>query len=124
MMLSAGLAANLKQLHPDIFAELDNIVGLSQQVTDPELLALCSSYIEAALLCLEWQPPARGLSDKEHAFIAFTEQFAMSVSTMSRGQVERLLDFASPDEVYAFVHALYVNDMRLRLEIVGREVLS
>ena len=79
---------------------------------------------EAALLCQEWKAPARSLSDKEHAFIAFTEQFAMSVSTMSRGQVERLLDFASPDEVYAFVHALYVHDMRLRLEIVAREVLS
>ncbi len=124
MMLPANVAVTLEQLHPDIAGQLHNIVDLSQQVTDRALLELCCSYIEAALLCQDWQAPERSLSDKEQAFIAFSEQFAMSVSTMTRGQVEHLLEFASADEVYAFVHALYVNDMRLRLEIVAREVLA
>lgn len=124
MMLPENLVESLRPLHPEVFGKLETIVDLSMRVTDPELLALCSSNIRAALLCKDWEVPAGGLSDKEKAFIAFTEQFAMSVSTMSRDQVERLLDFATPDEVYAFVHALYVNDMRLRLEIVAGEVLA
>ena len=121
--MSTNLASHLERLHPEILGELTIIEGLSQQVTDPDLLALCSSYIEAALRVEDWQPPARALTDKEQAFIAFTEQFAMSVSTMSGSQVDRLLEFATADEVYAFVHALYVTDMQLRLEIVAGEVL-
>lgn len=122
-MLSTHLAGHLQRLHPDVLGELSTIVDMSQQVTDQDLLALCSNYIEAALRGRDWHPPARILTDKEQAFIAFTEQFAMSVSTMDGGQVERLLDFATADEVYAFVHALYVSDMQLRLEIVASEVL-
>jgi hypothetical protein len=123
MMLPENLTDSLKRLHPEVFVELEKIIDLSMQVTDPELLALCISNIRAALLCKDWDVPAGGLSDKEKAFIAFSEQFAMSVSTITSDQVKRLLDFATPDEVYAFVHALYVNDMRLRLEIVAAEVL-
>jgi hypothetical protein len=64
------------------------------------------------------------LTEKEHAFIAFTEQFTSSVSTMSDEQVEGLLQFASADEVYAFVNAIYVTDMSLRLELVAGRVLA
>ena len=122
-MLSPVVSSRLAALQADSAVELDNIVELAQRSVDAQLLALCTSCIEAALRCEQWHPPEAGLSDKEQAFIAFTEQFVMSVSTMDRDQVVRLLDYASADEVYAFIHAIYVADMALRLEIVGREVL-
>ncbi len=122
-MLSPAMAKQLAALQPTSSAELQSIVDLAQQSTDPEMLALCASYIEAALRCTDWQPPAAGVTDKQRAFIDFTEQFVSSVSTMTGDQVTRLLDFATADEVYAFVHAIYIADMALRLEIVGGEVL-
>ncbi|ARN75821.1 hypothetical protein [Oceanicoccus sagamiensis] len=64
------------------------------------------------------------MSAKEQAFIAFTEQFIVSVGTMTDEQVQRLLAFASADEVYAFVNALYVTDMSRRLELVAGRVLG
>ena len=122
-MTTPGVAVRLKDLQPDAAAELNNITELAPQVTDAQLLALCTAYIEAALRSRIWQAPEEDLTEKEQAFIAFTEQFVTSVGNMRREQVERLLEFATADEVYAFVHALYVTDMALRLEIVGREVL-
>ena len=122
-MLSPAIAKRLAALQPEITAELQSIVDLAQRSTDPEILALCTSYIEAALRCVDWRPPAAGLTDKQSAFIDFTEQFVSAVSTMTGDQVTRLLDFATADEVYAFVHAIYIADMALRLEIVGGEVL-
>ena len=57
------------------------------------------------------------------AFIAFTEQFATSVSTLTDAQVARLLESASEDEVYGFVNALYVLDMSRRLDLVVGRIL-
>jgi len=123
-MLSTAVADRLETLQPAAFAELTTITRLAEQATDPKLLKLCAGYIEAALRCADWQPPTEGLSPREKAFIAFTEQFVTSVSTLEASQVSGLLEHASADEVYGFVHALYVIDMSLRLEIVGREVLA
>ena len=122
-MLSPPLAACLDALHPDIATNLRTIDHLAQEAVPPDLLALCTSYAQAALEGKVWTRPEEGLTDKEQAFIAFTEQFVTSVSNMESSQVQRLLDFAGADEVYAFVHALYVTDMQLRLDMVGREVL-
>lgn len=122
-MLSTAVSSRLNALQGNSAAELNQIIDLAQRSSDPKLLALCTSYIEAAQRCQDWHPPAGGLSDREQAFVAFTEQFVASVGTMQRDQVVRLLDYASADEVYAFVHAIYVTDMALRLDMVGREVL-
>lgn len=123
-MISSTVLDRLDTLQPEAARELRNITALSQQATDPALLALCTDYAEAALRCRDWRPPEAGLSGRERAFIDFTEQFVTSVSTLDSAVVARLLDFASADEVYAFVHALYVADMGLRMEIVGREMLQ
>ena len=96
---------------------------MSLEVTDPALLDLCSGYMEAAMRCRDWHPPGEGLTERERAFLDFTEQFVTSVSTLGEDAVTRLLDFATADEVYAFVHAMYVRDMTLRMQIVGQEVL-
>ena len=123
-MLSFEVFERLEALQPHAAGKLKTITAMADQATDPELLALCASCIEAALRCQDWRPPEGGLSAREQAFVDFTEQFVTSVSTTSSMQVDRLLAFASADEVYAFVHALYVTDMALRLEMVGKEVLA
>ena len=123
-MPSSAVFAKLEEFHPSITSELSNIMRLAPETTDAKLLQLCSTYVDAALRQQSWVPPARGLTDKERAFISFTEQFTSSVSTMSDEQVKQLLQFASADEVYAFVNALYVVDMVGRLELVAGRVLQ
>lgn len=123
-MLSTKTFTSLEKLQPDIAKELHNIMHLAPNSTDAELLELCTSYIDAALRNQNWKPPERPLTEKEQAFIAFTEQFIVSVGTMSDEQVKRLLQFASADEVYAFVNALYVTDMTQRLELVAGRILA
>ena len=122
-MLESQTIARLEALQPETTAELCNIMRLAPEATDAQLLELCASYIDAALLLQGWTPP-RALTDKEQAFIAFTEQFVSSVGTMSDNQVTRLLKFASADEVYAFVNALYVTDMERRLDVVAGRMLT
>lgn len=123
-MLSQQVQSRLQELHPDIATRLDTIIGLAPESTDPQLLALCSSYVDAALRNEDWTPPSAGLSDKEQAFIQFTEQFTASVSTMSDQQVASLQNFASADEIYAFVNALYVADMTRRLDLVAGRMMT
>ncbi len=123
-MLSNDVLKRIETLQPNIATQLQNITQLAQDSVDGALLELCSGYIDAALKLEDWVPPERPLTDKEQAFIAFTEQFITSVSTMSDEQVERLLQFASADEVYAFVNAIYVTDMSRRLELVAGRLLS
>ena len=115
--------ARLEELQPETTAELCNVTRLAPEATDAQLLELCAGYIDAALLLQVWNPP-HALTDREQAFIAFTEQFVSSVSTMSDAHVARLQQFASADEVYAFVSALYVTDMHRRLEIVAGRMLT
>lgn len=122
-MISSAVMTRLEELQPDIAAQLHNITSLAPASTDASLLELCSSYIDAALRLQNWNPPQRGLTDKEQAFIAFTEQFVSSVGTMTDEQVSCLRQFASADEVYNFVNAIYVTDMSRRLELVARSVL-
>ena len=64
-MLSPAVAGRLETLQPAAFAELTTITRLADQATDPELLNLCAGYIEAALRCADWRPPAEGLSPRE-----------------------------------------------------------
>jgi alkylhydroperoxidase family enzyme len=123
-MLSTNTLTRLQALQPDITSQLENIIQLAPKATDASLLALCSDYIDAALRRQHWSPPERALTDREQAFIAFTEQFTSSVGTMSDEQVDRLLQFSSADEVYAFINAIYVTDMSLRLELVAGSVLT
>ncbi len=123
-MLSGPVAQRLEALQPDTTAHLQRINQLSREGLDGPLFALCEGCLDAALRGELWRPPAGGLDERQRAFIDFTEQFASSVSTLQAEQVSRLLDFASADEVYGFVHALYVADMTRRLELVAGEVLA
>lgn len=119
-MISEPVRARLASLHPEGAVQLARINQLAFEATDPALLDLCAGYIDSLLQDQSWVPP-HSLTPREQVFVAFTEQFVTSVSTLADTQVERLLEFASEDEVYGFVNALYVLDMSRRLDlVVGR----
>ncbi|MCK9564336.1 MAG: hypothetical protein M0R02_16600 [Bacteroidales bacterium] len=122
-MLSESVSQRLAALHPDTGAELLRINRLAREAADPALLELCTELIDALL---QDRSPAlpQALTPREKAFLAFTEQFATSVSTLSDEQVSELLRFASEDEVYSFVNALYVIDMTRRLDLVAGRLLT
>ncbi|MFV0277834.1 MAG: hypothetical protein ACK5HY_11695 [Parahaliea sp.] len=117
------LSERLESLHPEAAAHLDRLDALASQTTDGELLQLCTEFIRVNLEGRHWQPP-RELSAREEVFISFTEQFMVAVSGMQPEQISDLLQFASADEVYGFINALYVADMTQRLDIVMGRVLS
>ena len=122
-MVSSEVMSQLKTLQPEISQHLAGTMALAEKAADPALMALCTSYIDAALNNQNWDVDRASLTDKEQAFIAFTEQFVMAVSDMTDKQVQRLLQYASADEVYGFVNALYVRDMTRRLDLVAGRVL-
>ncbi|MEP4146047.1 MAG: hypothetical protein ABJL54_02440 [Halioglobus sp.] len=122
-MMSAAVSQCLESLQPEISQELGAISTLARSAVPAKLLELCTGYIDSALVCQDWVAPESGMTDQERACIEFTEQFVTSVSNVTENQINRLLEYACADEVYAFVHALYVIDMTRRLDMVGREVL-
>src|SRR5690606_30944077 len=122
-MIAEPVRARLAALPPEAATPLAGIHQLASAAVDPAILALCSACIDAILNDHSWVPP-RPLTAREQAFVDFSEQFATSVSTLDRAQVERLRGFASEDELYLFVNALYVLDMRRRLDLVAGRILA
>jgi len=122
-MLTTELRDLLARLHPAPLGELEDLCREAGRAVDADLLTLCTACIETALDDEVWRP-ARALTDREQAYIDFTGQFVSSVSTMADEQVERLGEFASADEIYNFVCALYVADMTSRLNRVMSGVLA
>jgi transposase len=112
----------LAELHPEATAELARVNAVARSIADPELLDLCRRRAEAMLARAPWEEPA-AVTDRERAFLDFTEQFVTSVSHVSDEDVERLLEHATPAEVYDFIGALYVVEMTRRVEMVASEVL-
>ena len=121
-MISEPVRKRLALLHPEGSEQLARINQLALEATEPELLELCAGCIDSLLQDKSWVPP-HPLTPRQQAFIAFSEQFATSVSTLPDAQVARLLEFASEDEVYGFVNALYVVDMSRRLDVVVGRIL-
>lgn len=113
----------LAELHQEGVAELKRVNAIARESTDPALLALCHGRAAAMLTAARWDEPP-GLGDHERAFLDFTEQFVTSVSHISDADVERLLEYASAEEIYRFIGSLYVLEMTTRVELVAREVLA
>jgi hypothetical protein len=135
----------LRKLQPDGAAELALINDVAWEATDPELLELCRCLIVAMLEENACQPinnpAAPGLgrekiaalgdwaasdvySPLERAALEYTEQFVLSVSTMSDEQVEALRSHLGDERTYAFAAALYVVEMTERLRIVSSVVIG
>jgi hypothetical protein len=112
----------LVELKPETAGMLVAARGMAPKVTDPALLSLCADYVDAILAEKSWQPGE--VTPRERAFLSFTEQFMISVSDVSDKQVHALLEFASPDEIYAFITALFTIEMSRRVELVSEVVLS
>jgi len=121
-MLSEPVKQRLATLHPEGTAELQRINQLALEAAEPTLLKLCTELIDALLQDRSPTLP-QTLSPRDKAFLAFTEQFVTAVSAVSDEQVAELLRFATEDEVYSFVNALYVTDMTRRLDLVAGRVL-
>ena len=77
-MVSNNIFKRIETLQPNIATELERMTQLAHEAADAQLLALCTVYIDAALHLEDWVPPQRPLTEKEQAFIAFTEQFVSS----------------------------------------------
>jgi len=130
----------ISSLQPDTTANLKQMNQSAREATDPALLELCRCLIVAMLEEKSPHPPtdpvvpgiatekiealnnwgtADVFSPLERAALAFTEQFVISVSTMSEEQIESLRSHLGDEKTYAFVAAVYVIEMTERLRIVS-----
>ena len=102
--------AAVARLHPEPAARWQR----AQELTGAASLDACRAQNEAVLDGAELPDPA-------DAKVAFAEQFAFSVGSVTGEQVAAL---GLPDEeLWAFVAAIYELDMGLRLERVAKAVL-
>ncbi len=113
----------LMELQPDPAAKLIRLNQVAWEQTDPELFTLCANR---AFAIIEGDGTDRtaDLTERESAYLDFTEQFVTSVGTVSDAQVEALRAVDSAEDVYAFAGALYAAEMTRRVEIVSSAVLG
>jgi alkylhydroperoxidase family enzyme len=141
------LCDRLSHLRPESSSALAELNAEAWAATDPRMLELCRLRLggihgdprpldvrgergrqmgipEQLLEDIDiWQQsPAFGAAERAH--LAFTEQFTMSVSSVTDDDVDALLQHLSELEVYSFIHALCVVELTERAERVGRSVLA
>jgi hypothetical protein len=135
----------LRRLQPDGAAELELMNSAAWESTDPELLELCRCLIVSILddqasgqvndagvsaighdklAALGDWAASDVFSPLERAALEYTEQFVISVSTISDEQVEALRAHLGDEKTYAFAAALYVIEMTERLRMVSDAVLG
>jgi hypothetical protein len=100
----------IARLHPEATARLQR----AQELSGAASLDACRAQIEAVLDGADLPEPA-------DARVAFAEQFAFAVGSVTDEQVAAL-DLPD-DELWAFVAAIYELDMGLRLQRVAEAVL-
>jgi len=119
----------LRSLQPDGAAELALVNKAARESTDPELLELCRCLIvalleENSIHRVDDRTASDAYSPLERAALDYTEQFVISVSSMSDEQVEALRSHLGDEKTYAFAAALYVIEMTERLRIISSVVLE
>ncbi len=135
----------LRALQPDASAALARMNAAAWEATEPGLLELCRCLI-VSMLDQDTPRPAADpavpgptadqlgalgawrdselFSPLERAALEFTEQFVVSVSSVTDEQVEALRSRLGDEKTYAFAAALYVIEMSERLRIVSAVVLG
>jgi alkylhydroperoxidase family enzyme len=139
--------ARLHSLQPDSASEWSNVREVAWDSTDPVRLELCRLRLASLLGCptaLRSRTPAAleaGLTEErvqalaewpdsplfdaaDRAHLAFAEQFSISVPHVSDEQVETLLGHLTPEEVCAFVNALYVVELGMRLHMTASAIMT
>jgi hypothetical protein len=111
------------ELQPDPAAKLVRLNQVAREEADPKIFTLCTDRAFAMIEGKGTERPA-GLSDRESAYLDFTEGFVTSVGTISDAQVDALLAEDSAEDVYAFAGAIYAAEMTRRVEIVSKAVLG
>jgi len=135
----------LRHLQPEGAAELELMNEAAWGATDPELLELCRCLIVTMLddkacrtvdetgarypgpekiAALDDWAASDLFSPLERAALEFTEQFVISVSTVSDEQVEALRSQLGDEKTYSFAAALYVIEMTERLRIISGVVIG
>ena len=135
----------LRKLQPDGTAQLTLMNKAAWEATDPGLLELCRCLIVATLggnasrransldapavspdkiAVLDDWTASDVFSPLERAALEYTEQFVISVSSMSDQQVEALRSHLGDEKTYAFAAALYVVEMTERLRMVSGVVIG
>jgi alkylhydroperoxidase family enzyme len=145
--MQPATVGRLSELNPAAAAELGQVNEAAWRSTDPAVLELCRRRIVAMLggdaqageddararelgldarklAALERWERSDLFTPRERAHLAFTEQFVISVASVSDGLVQDLLEHADEREVYDFASALYVVELTQRLDLVARATFA
>jgi alkylhydroperoxidase family enzyme len=143
--MSADLHEHLRALAGDSTVRLDELTDVAWLSTPPQTLELCRLRIAAMLGdergLARRTPAAAGVDEAkiaalpdwrnsdlftapERARLGFTEQFVVSVSSMSDSDVDPLRADADDLDIYLFVNAIYVLDLTTRVDLMTRAIFD
>lgn len=143
--MQANIPRQVRELQPESATALARAQAIAWDSVDPALLELCRCRVLGLLQPGTGAGPAPAgvpapeadrraaldawqrsslFSPLERAALAYTEQYVLSVSSVSDAQVQALREHLADAEVYAFAAALYVIEMGERLRLVSSAVLG
>lgn len=139
-----GVHDRVRLIAESATSALDALIDVAWESTDASILRLCQLRIaamlgddipargqvspdspsEAKLVALESWWTSELFNARERARLAFTEQFVMSVSSMTDADIDALLAHDSESDVYQFVSAIYALDAETRIRLVSRSIFG
>ena len=129
----------MRELRPELVDSLTAVVEAAHQQSDAELVELWRTQIADTLRIprqVKTDIPAEkreAVSDLyrsplfspiERAQLAFTEQFVISVDSVTDSQVRELVQLGSESDTYKFIVSLYAIEMTDRLTHVLGTILD
>jgi alkylhydroperoxidase family enzyme len=143
--MSVDLHEHLRALAGEPTTRLDELNDVAWASTAPQTLELCRLRIadmlgdarglarrtpaaagvdEAKIAALpDWRNSAL-FTAAERARLGFTEQFVVSVSSLSDSDVDPLRADADDLDIYLFVNAIYVLDLTTRVDLMTRAIFD
>ncbi len=113
----------LHRLQPETAARLEEAQRAARAGIGAERLARVRAQLAATLSGAAAPAPA-ALDALGRAELEFVEQFAFSVGDVSDAQVAALREHLDDAQLWAFVAAVYEEDLGLRLQLVAEAVLE
>lgn len=144
-LMLAPADVRLRSLQPECARDFDAMRRQAWQDTDATMLELCRARVAQLLgadaaerspapvavsLPPEWLAElsdwaaSSAFDDAQRAHLAVTEQYVTAVGDLAGSLIDSLLALGTEAEVYAFLAALYVVEMELRMQLAARALLD
>ena len=93
-----------------------------RELVDPEVIAQCERRLRATLMLrADEVAPSDAF---ETALMELCDHFALDVGAISDEHIRNLRQRLDDEGIHALLNAIYLTDMRVRLELVAKEIFK